>query len=416
MEKKYISERSTWEIPFHNIWPKLKHNIEADVVIVGAGITGLFNAYMLSKAGLRVVVIEKRPNILTDTTMYTTAFVTHVIDTDIRDLVTMVGKSKAKLAYQAGLDAIKKISEIIEKEHIECEHKKVSLYRYAKTEKELEDLRKEYEILKEAGFDIELKTHDKKISFHHSGVLEYKNQAMFHPIKFAKVLAEQAEANGAKIFADSKVIDIHKNTVRTKEGKVTAKHIIIATYYPLVHTKTHFKKGMYMSYVFEAEITKGVLPEGLYEDMHDPYHYFRVEAKNGFDRMIVGGEDHRKEIKINPEKNFKALEEYVKTILPNDFYNITRRWRSGVLEPSDGLPLIGKIKPNMYVATAFSGNGMTYAAISADLIQDLILGKANPYRGLYDPKRIPSFKSLLKKGRDYTRVFFGGAVKNLLKR
>ena len=77
---------------------------------------------------------------------------------------------------------------------------------------------------------------------------------------------------------------------------------------------------------------------------------------------------------------------------------------------------IGRLykKENVYVAMAFSGNGMTYSMIAGKLLSDLILGKKNPYEELYNPLRIPTIKQLLQKGYDYTEELFGGAVKNSL--
>ena len=58
---------------------------------------------------------------------------------------------------------------------------------------------------------------------------------------------------------------------------------------------------------------------------------------------------------------------------------------------------------------------MTYSAITALIMRDIITGKKNPYTNLYDPKRTPTLTQLWKKGRDYTEEFFRGAVANILK-
>jgi glycine/D-amino acid oxidase-like deaminating enzyme len=96
------------------------------------------------------------------------------------------------------------------------------------------------------------------------------------------------------------------------------------------------------------------------------------------DIVIVGGEDHREEIKMSEAKNFKALEKYVKEIMQNKPYSITGRWTGPILEPSDGIALMGKTGDHSYIATAFSGNGMTYSTIAGMIMRDLILGKKNP--------------------------------------
>ncbi len=412
---------SSWKIPYDKFYPKLEGDITADVVIIGGGITGIWSAYMLARAGKSVVVLEKRPQILENTTFFTAAFITQDIDTDFSTLKEIFGFEKAKLVWQSGRDAIELIAKTIKEENIDCEFKRVPIFTYAKNEKEFEELEEEYKEIKNAGFEAKLYTKGVKkdidLGFDHAGVLEVPDQAMYHPLKFGHALAKLAEGAGAKIFIDSKVLELEELTAKTESGTVTGKDIVIATYRPITNEGTHFKKGMYDSYILELEIRKGVIPEGMYMDSRNPYHYFRIDDYESHSRMIVGGEDHRRELAlpIAKEKSFSALEEYVKTVIPGTDYKITERWSSGVLEPSDGLALMGMIEPHVFVATAFSGTGMTYAPISAMIIRDLVLGRENPYAELYDPRRIPSLRQLLAKGRDYGGEFFGGIVKNMLK-
>ncbi|MBP6926265.1 MAG: FAD-binding oxidoreductase, partial [Candidatus Pacebacteria bacterium] len=79
-------------------FPKLQKNTETDVVIVGGGMAGLLSAYVLAKAGKKVTVLEKN-KLAEGVTMYTTAFLTQIIDTDAEDVCRMLGLKKAKLMY-----------------------------------------------------------------------------------------------------------------------------------------------------------------------------------------------------------------------------------------------------------------------------------------------------------------------------
>ncbi len=40
-------------------FPKLKENIETDVCVIGAGITGITTAYLLTRQGMKVALLEK---------------------------------------------------------------------------------------------------------------------------------------------------------------------------------------------------------------------------------------------------------------------------------------------------------------------------------------------------------------------
>jgi nitrite reductase/ring-hydroxylating ferredoxin subunit len=71
---------------------------------------------------------------------------------------------------------------------------------------------------------------------------------------------------------------------------------------------------------------------------------------------------------------------------------VVSQWSGQVLETSDGLGFIGRNpgQERVFIATGFSGNGMSYSALSAQLIADLIQGVHNPFEQLYDPARKPS--------------------------
>ena len=53
----------------------------------------------------------------------------------------------------------------------------------------------------------------------------------------------------------------------------------------------------------------------------------------------------------------------------------------------DGLPFIGETSPGQFVATGFGGNGMTFGTIAGMMARDAVLGRANPWREIFDPGR-----------------------------
>ncbi len=247
-----------------------------------------------------------------------------------------------------------------------------------------------------------------------------ENQAKYDAEKFLEGLARRAKELGVKIFENTEVTEISEGSpllVKTKNGHiVTATDIIVATYNPFNHPRsTRLKKGFYTSYVETIEISNNSLVEAIYWDMSNPYFYFRVDKKEGKTILTLGGADHRKAIPMPKEKNFQALQDHFKKVLPNVDYKIKDKWTGPILEPSDGLALIGQYLPHQYLASAFSGNGMTYSAISGILLSDLILEEENEWASIYDPKRPYNIKRYAKKGKDYVEEFLGGALKNYFK-
>ncbi len=416
-------------------FPALKEDITTDIAVIGGGLAGLLIAYRLAQAGRAVVLFEK--DILGgSTTSLTTAFLTKDIDTDLSNLKSMFGARKARLVWESHQKAVDELEAIAQTEDIACDFKRVPLYIYASDEKEFEVLEKDFETAQALGMEALLQGGANALPFPNAGYLELPRQAKFHPLKFLTGVAKAAAAAGVNIYEKTEVRDIRYRangaTISTTRATVRAREVILATYQPFKNPwATFLKKGMYVSYVLEAAIPAGTFPEALYLDAQNPYHYFRIDAGKGevskggsssgkgndadADRLILGGEDHRKEIPMQPAKNFAALKKHLDALMAGRPYTIVRKWTGPILEPSDGLALIGRTKEHELVATAFSGNGMTYAMIAAQLITDIILKKKNPWRELYDPKRIPTPKQLAKKALDYGEELFEGAVKNTIK-
>ena len=375
-------------------------------------------AYMLAREGVDVAVLEAK-SLGSGATGMTTAFLTHDIDTDLVDLVDLYGERGARLAWESHAAAIEQIESIAKVEKIECHFKRCPAYVYAFSEDELEGFEDEEAAARRLGFDVAYRRKN-NLGFPNHGYLEDKNQAKFHPLEFLFGLAERAERYGARIFEKTEAVKISGNKalkIETGSGyKVSAKRVIVATYDPFNKPREVFaKKGMYVSYVIEARLPKGKFKEALYWDQYNPYYYFRIDRLENFDRIILGGADHREELPVSKAKSFKDLERYLQHIVGDTSYAITKKWTGPILEPSDGLALIGEYKSNQYLAAGFSGNGMTYSMISAMVFSDLIVGRKNEWAKIYDPKRPYKAGRYFKKGLDYAQELLGGAVKNTFK-
>src|SRR5262245_35731464 len=100
-----ITAASYWLEASMPAFPKLDRSLDVDVVVIGAGITGLTTAYLLKRAGRTVAVLDRAKAGGYDT-MATTAHVTCVTDLDLQELERKFGRDHAQAVWDAGTAAI----------------------------------------------------------------------------------------------------------------------------------------------------------------------------------------------------------------------------------------------------------------------------------------------------------------------
>ncbi len=380
-------------------YPSLRGPQTADVALVGGGITGITAAYLLAKAGRKVVLVEKG-RIAMSETGHTTAHIVEATDADYHDLIRNHGEDGARRDTEAIRSAIALIRSLVDELHIDCGFKPVDGYLYTEEEKDREYLQRQQEDLRRAGIETEL-VDDVPLPFSTFGALRYRNQYVFHVRKYLLPLAEAAMRHGAVIYENSLVSDVEKGSIQTDEGTVSAQHVLLTTHVPLndrgvLWAKMHVTR----TYVVAAPIEPGRIPDALFWDTPYPYHYIRLlETDQGL-FLIAGGEDRDVGKGGNDEERYAALEEYCRS-----HFGVTKfshRWSGQINEPADALPFIGESShgKNVWMSTGYSGTGMTYGTLAAMLLSDFALGRENRYAKLYDPSRtklVPTLENVVTK-------------------
>ena len=197
--------------------------------------------------------------------------------------------------------------------------------------------------------------------------------------------------------------------MKVNGSTVSCEDVVIATHNPLVglaglagSTLFQTKLALYTSYVIAGRVSSGAVPDALWWDTSDPYHYLRVEPHQNFDVVIFGGEDHKTGQQDDTAACYRRLEERLTTIIPR--VELTHRWSGQVIETPDGLPYIGQSADHQYAATGYAGNGLTFGTLAGIMISDAILGRSNPWAELFDPSRKALTRGLwdyLKENVDY---------------
>lgn len=383
----------------------LHPDIHYDVIIAGAGITGITLGYLLQKSGKNCLIIEAQ-NIGFGTTGGTTAHINTFYDAQFDQVMDSLGEDKAKLLSQTGPEVIRQIKTIIEELQIDCEFDDRDSYVFSLDKDQTEKLDSMFEATKKVGIPTD-RVSENPFPIPFDSIIKIEGQAQFHPIKYIKAVSEEFVKLGGSILQNEKVTEISEDDniidVHTSLSKYKASDFIWATHVVPNINRMNFLAAPYRSYVLAFTLKSGNYPQAQGQDMCEPYHYYRTQQIGGKQFIIAGGEDHKTGHEENPEERFAKLESYVRQYFNID--EITNSWSSQFYTPVDGLAFIGKEPGNdhIYWATGYDGNGMTFGTLSAMIISDMILRKENKYENLFSPSRFnvaASLKDTLQENAD----------------
>lgn len=353
---------------------KLMQDIKVDVVVIGAGMAGILNAYFLQQKGLNIVVIEAN-EIASGVTKNTTAKITSQHDLIYDSFISKIGKELAGQYARANEQAIKLYKKIIEEKKIDCNFEEKPAYIY--TRSDITPIEKEVKAASSLQINVEF-TKKSTLPFAVEGMVKFDNQAQFQPLDFLKAIAKELT-----IYEHTKALSIEDQVVYTENGNITADHIIMATHYPFINAPGYYFTRLYQDRSYVIALDNAGQLDGMYKDADSKGYSFR----NYKNLLLLGGASH-KTGKNKDGGNYEKLRKAAK-----DFYrNSTEKyhWSAQDCMSLDNIPYIGRFSsktPNLYVATGFHKWGMTSSMVSAMILSDMIIGKTNDYMEVFDPKR-----------------------------
>jgi len=397
---------------------KLTEDISVDVAIVGAGITGITAANLLSKQGVKVAILEAG-SVLNGTTGHTTAKVTAQHGLIYDEFINHFGEEKARLYFESHMNAIQFVESNVNEKGIDCDFSKQDAYIYAVTDEYKEKLVTEWEAYKRLDIDGALKD-TIPFDIEVKAALMMRNQAQFHPLKYLKALLDEAVQAGCMVFENTTATDIEdddqQSKVVTKSGfNVTCTKVIIASHFPFYDLPGLYFARMYAdrSYAIGIKSDKEY-PGGMYISADSPTRSIRYTPINGENLIIIGGENHKTGQGIDTNAHFENLEAFAEEVFGIKEYDY--RWSAQDLVTLDKLPYIGPItseREHILVATGFKKWGMTTGTMAGRLLADYALNNENPYKQLYSPSRFqadPDLKSIVSTNVDVAKHLIKGKL------
>jgi len=370
-------------------YPKLEHDIETDVVIIGAGISGALVRYHLIEAGITSITVDAR-TVGLGSTCASTALLQYEIDVPLHELISICGLQNAERAYHLCADAITKLGRIAANLNFTEFEKRDSLY-FAAYKKDVSFLKKEFEARKSAGFDVEFLEEARvkdEFGFASPAAILSHHGAEVDAYKLTHELLRHKKGEKPDVFDRTKIVKTqyhsHVITLTTENGSViNAKKVIYATGYEVTEMLDKDIVKLNSTYAIISEqfnhppFWKG---RALLWNTANPYLYARTTDDG---RILIGGRD---EPFYNPARRdkligrkTKLLERDFRKLFPDIDFEAEFSWAGTFGSTKDGLPYIGVYEkyPNSYFALGFGGNGITFSQVAAEIIVDLITGKAN---------------------------------------
>lgn len=376
-----------------------------DVIIIGGGITGLTTGLLLQEAGKRCLVLEAN-NLCFGTTGGTTAHINTLLDTTYSTIGKNFGEENAVLVCQAAKEAVALIKSNVLKYNIDCGYEAAAAYLFSQNERQT----KELETIQVSSTDAGLVVNpvaDIPVPIKFEKAIRAEDQAKFNPVKYVYALAGAFEQAGGIIVQQCRVLGVNEKEqaeVESTQGNFISEKVVYATHIPPGVNLLHLRCVPFRSYAMAVILNNGHTISDLTYDLYDPYRYYRSQKENGIDYLIVGGYDHKTGHEKNTQQCFTDLEAHIRTHF--DVKEIAHQWSSQYFEPADGIPYIGQLpghSDQVYVATGFGGNGMTYSHVAAITLKHILLKEDSPYISLFNPSRIKpvaGFKNFITHNAD----------------
>jgi glycine/D-amino acid oxidase-like deaminating enzyme len=392
--------RTCWVADAHNsLNPDAFPSGAVDIAIVGAGVMGAMLADRLSALDRRVVVLDRRFP-AHGSTAASTALVMWGADVPLTHLARAIGDDEAARRWRRIFKAVRNLSALIDRSGIDCgKIDRPELYLAGSLLDEAA-LKAEGEARRAARLPsefLEAAAVSTRFDITPRAALLSSGSYEVDPVKLSLGLLARARRRGTSICFPVDVARIEQEgdatrLVCTNGPSVKARHVILAPGYerPIWFLPEAFTIGS--SYAIATP--PGTAPlwreNAMIWEASSPYLYARATADG---RIIAGGEDEdfsdaqQRDALISAKGGTIAAK--LAAMIAVDEIQTDCVWAAAFGSSPDGLPAIGRARnhENLWLASGFGGNGVTFAALAAELIVADFNGEPDNDAACFDPYR-----------------------------
>ena len=352
----------------------------ADVVVAGAGITGLTTAVLLARAGKSVLVLEAR-TVGACATGNTTAKISLLQGTHLSKIIERHGVETAKAYVDGNREGQEWLVHRCEANGVAVQRE--DAYTFAQTGKGVPSARAELAACEAVGLNAKWND-DADVPFSYHGGVRLADQAQFDPIPFLDSLVVELFERGGRLVERSRVrsvssrgngLKLRVNGPGDDEVEVRAGQLVLATGIPILDRGGFFARlKPSRSYCLAFKVP-GTITRPMMISTDSPTRSVRYAPTAEGERLIVGGAGHPVGREKSPSKALEELSSWARVHYPGAVQ--THFWSAQDYTPIDQMPYVGPILPgneNIFVATGFNKWGMTNGAAAALALSSRILG------------------------------------------
>jgi glycine/D-amino acid oxidase-like deaminating enzyme len=352
----------------------------AEVVVAGAGITGLITAVLLARSGRRVLVLEARTAGAV-TTGNTTGKISLLQGTKLSKIMAKHGPEIARDYVQGNREGQEWLLH-------ECDEHRLAVqredaYTYAQSADGVPSARAELEACKAAGLSAEWE-HDAEVPFPYHGGVRLSRQAQFDPMPFLDSMIRQLDEHGGRLVQGARVRGVSGRgdglRLRVSVGEsgdevgVDAKQCVLATGVPILDRGGFFARVKPSRSYCVAYSVPGDITRPMFISADSPTRSVRYAPVADGERLIVAGAGHTVGRQKHPSAALEELSSWARLHYPGAV--ATHHWSAQDYTPIDALPYVGPILPDdekIFIATGFDKWGITTGTAAALALSSRIL-------------------------------------------